>query len=606
MLLEAIYHRPNSNYAYAYNEKTLHIRVRTKRDDIDHVYLLHCDKYNLQETGFIKVKMSKFASDSLFDYYQAEVQPEYRRCAYFFEFISGEEKISMNEVGFVEKTVNDSSVLFATDLFEFPFLNAIDIIKPPQWVKNAVFYQIFIERFSNGDPSNDPEDVEPWDEAEPTRENFFGGDLQGVIDHLDHLVELGINAIYFTPIFEASSNHKYDTIDYLTVDPHFGDNELARRLVEKCHEKGIKVMLDAVFNHSGYFFAPFQDVLKNGEASKYKDWFYIREFPVARLPGHELPGPESPVAAKPAKPNYDTFGFIREMPKLNTEHPEVKKYLLEVARYWIEEIGCDGWRLDVANEVDHQFWREFRQVVKTANPEAYILGEIWHNSLPWLQGDQFDAIMNYPVTSSVLEFFCKDLIDAEEFMSRLDAILLAYPLQVNEASFNLLDSHDTARLLTISKGDKKRMKLAAAFQLTYIGAPCIYYGDEIGMTGENDPDCRKPMIWDVTKQDRALFEFYKNMIKLRHENRGLRDGTFRFLVAKKGSKQLVYERTAKNNRLIIAMNSSSKAAKIDVPVVDKTSWQVVSGSGDATAKSGTLTITLAALEFVILKVVEVS
>jgi cyclomaltodextrinase len=585
MLLEAIYHRPKSNYAYAYNEETLHIRVRTKRDDMDQVYLLHCDKYNLHETGFTKVEMSKLASDTLFDYYQAEVTPEYRRCAYLFEFISGEEKISMNEVGFVEKTVDDTTILFATGLFEYPFLNAIDVMKPPQWVKDAVFYQIFPERFGNGDPNNDPKDVELWDEAEPTRNNFFGGDLQGVIDHLDHLVELGINAIYFTPIFEAFSNHKYDTIDYLTVDPQFGDSKLARKLVKKCHEKGIKVMLDAVFNHSGYFFAPFQDVLKNGEKSEFKDWFYIREYPVVTDP----------------KANYDTFAFVPEMPKLNTEHPLVKEYLLEVARYWIADIGCDGWRFDVVNEVDHQFWREFRQVVKSANPEAYILGEIWHNSLPWLQGDQFDAIMNYPVTTSVLEFFCKDIIDAEEFMGRLDAIMLAYPLQVNEASFNLLDSHDTARLLTISKDNKKRMKLAATFQLTYLGAPCIYYGDEIGMTGDNDPDCRKPMVWHKTKQDLELFEFYKSMIKLRLENRALRDGTFRFLTAEKKSKLVAYERTTENTRFIIAMNSSEEAAAIQIPGASDSSWHVVSGSGVITTKANTLKVTLPALEYVIIK-----
>lgn len=587
MLLEAIYHRPKSNYAYAYDEKTLHIRVRTKRDDMDEVTLFHCDKYNLHETGFTKVEMKKMASDSLFDYYQAEVQPEYRRCAYLFEFVSGDKKVAMNEVGFTEgKEFDDASVLFATGLFEYPWLNAIDVNKPPQWVKEAIFYQIFPERFGNGDPSLDPENVEPWDEAEPKRDNFFGGDLQGVIDHLDHLVELGINAIYFTPIFEATTNHKYDTVDYMKVDPHFGDNEMARTLVEKCHEKGIKVMLDAVFNHSGYFFGPFQDVVKNGEKSKYKDWFYIREFPIVAEP----------------MPNYDTFAFTGQMPKMNTEHPEVKKYFLEVARYWIEDIGADGWRLDVANEVDHQFWREFRDVVKKANPEAYILGEIWHNSLPWLQGDQFDAVMNYPVTNAVLEFFCKDLIDSEEFMSRLDAMFLAYPLQVNEVAFNLLDSHDTARLLTICKDDKKRMKLAAAFQLTYMGAPCIYYGDEVGMTGGNDPDCRKPMVWNEEKQDRELFEFYKEMIQLRKDNRAFRDGSFKFLLADKDSKHVVYERSSEDDRFIVAMNSSEDEAEIVVDGVEG-AWEVVTGNGVASGEGDSLTVKLDALEYVVLKAV---
>lgn len=581
MLLEAIYHRPKSNYAYAYDEKTMHVRVRTKRDDMDQVFLLHCDKYNINETGFTKVEMKKIASDSMFDYYQAEAQPAYRRFAYMFQFVKGDTTVAMNEVGFVtDKDFDDATVLFATGLFEYPFLNAIDVNKPPQWVKDAIFYQIFPERFGNGDTSNDPENIEPWGEAEPTPKNFFGGDLQGVIDHLDHLVELGINCIYFTPIFEATTNHKYDTVDYMKVDPHFGDNELAKTLVEKCHEKGIKVMLDAVFNHSGYFFGPFQDVVKNGEASKYKDWFYIREFPIVAEP----------------KPNFDTFAFTGQMPKLNTEHPEVKEYLLEVARYWIEDIGCDGWRLDVANEVDHQFWREFRQVVKKANPEAYILGEIWHNSLPWLQGDQFDAVMNYPVTNSILEFFCKDTIDAEQFMGRLDAIYLAYPLQANEVAFNLLDSHDTARLLTLCKDDKKRMKLAATFQLTYMGAPCIYYGDEIGMTGGNDPDCRKPMVWDEAKQDRELFQFYKTMISLRKENRALRDGTFAFLEAASGAKHIAFERTADGKRFVVVMNAGVEAVEVALP--SGAQWQIVTGNGTITADK----VAVPELEYVILSV----
>lgn len=579
MLLEAIYHRPKSNYAYAYDEKTVHIRVRTKRDDMDHVFLLHCDKYNLHETGFTKVEMKKIASDSLFDYYQAEAAPEYRRFAYMFQFIQGEKSVGMNEVGFVtDKQFDDATVLFATGLFEYPFLNAIDVNKPPQWVKDAIFYQIFPERFGNGDTSNDPENIESWEEGTPERDNFFGGDLQGVIDHLDHLVELGINCIYFTPIFEATTNHKYDTVDYMKVDPHFGDNELAKTLVDKCHEKGIKVMLDAVFNHSGYFFGPFQDVVKNGEASKYKDWFYIREFPVVGDP----------------KPNYHTFAFTGQMPKLNTEHPEVKEYLLEVARYWIEDIGCDGWRLDVANEVDHQFWREFRQVVKKANPEAYILGEIWHNSLPWLQGDQFDAVMNYPVTNSILEFFCKDVIDAEQFMGRLDAMYLAYPLNVNEVAFNLLDSHDTARLLTICNDNKMRMKLAATFQLTYMGAPCIYYGDEIGMNGGNDPDCRKPMVWEKDKQDHDLFDFYKTMIKLRKENRALRDGSFTFIEAAQGSKHIVFERSADGDRFVIVMNAGEEAVEVELPTG---SYTIVTGNGTV---DGT-TASVDKLEYLVLK-----
>jgi cyclomaltodextrinase len=577
MLLEAIYHQPKSNYAYAYNETTLHIRVRTKRSDMDKVSLFYADKYDLENSSTLK-EMNKFASDSLFDYYQAEIEPLYRRTAYGFLFESGEEKIWYFEKGFQKEKVDQP-----VGLFEFSFLNPVDVIKTPQWVKDAIFYQIFPERFANGDTSNDPSHVEPWG-AQPKPDNFFGGDLQGVIDHIDHLKELGINAIYFTPIFEATTNHKYDTIDYMKVDPHFGDNELVKKLVRVCHENGIKVLLDAVFNHSGYHFPPFQDVVKNGEKSAYVDWFYVQDFPIQTDP----------------RPNYLSFAFEPKMPKLNTEHPKVKEYLLHVARYWIEEVGIDGWRLDVANEVDHQFWREFRQVVKDANPEAYILGEIWHNSLPWLRGDQFDAVMNYPVTNTTLDFFCKDTIDANQFMSEIDAMNVNYPLQVNEVAFNLLDSHDTSRLLTICNEDQKKLKLAVTFQLTYLGAPCIYYGDEIGLTGGHDPDCRKTMIWDEEKQDRELFDFYKQMISLRKEYPALRTGSFTFLSAEKGAKQVAYERKDSADHFIIVMNAAndSTSLQVDAP---KASWLNVLSEDTLETDDEKLTLHLEALEYVILK-----
>jgi cyclomaltodextrinase len=577
MLLEAIYHRPKSNYAYAYNEETLHIRVRTKKNDMDKVHLFYGDKYDLANTSKLK-EMNKFAGDSLFDYYQTEIVPLYRRTAYGFLFESSQKSVWYSEKGF-----QDHKPDHPTGLFEFPFINPVDVMETPDWVKKAVFYQIFPERFANGDPTNDPRNVEPWG-GKPKPGNFFGGDLQGVIDHIDHLKELGVNAIYFTPVFEAKTNHKYDTVDYMKVDPHFGDNDLLKKLVQVCHENGIRVMLDAVFNHSGYSFPPFQDVLKHQEKSKYVDWFHLREFPVKTQP----------------KPNYDSFAFTPMMPKLNTENPEVKEYLLDVARYWVEEIGIDGWRLDVANEVDHQFWREFRQVVKKANPEAYILGEIWHNSLPWLLGDQFDAVMNYPVTNTTLDFFCKETIDANQFMSGIDAMHISYPLHVNQVAFNLLDSHDTPRLLTVCNHDKKKLKLAVAFQLTYLGAPCIYYGDEIGLTGGNDPDCRKTMIWDEAEQDRELFNFYKQMIDLRKNYAALRTGTFTFLSAKKRAKQIAYERKDANDHFVILMNAATKPASLQVHVANA-SWLNILNNQVIDVRDEKLKLKLGALDYVILK-----
>jgi cyclomaltodextrinase len=298
-------------------------------------------------------------------------------------------------------------------------------------------------------------------------------------------------------------------------------------------------------------------------------------------------------------PNFDTFAFTPMMPKLNTENPEVKEYLLRAASYWIEEIGIDGWRLDVANEVDHRFWRDFRAVVKRANPEVYILGEVWHNSLAWLQGDQFDAVMNYPITNIALDFFAKGSIDAYQFASGIDSIHSAYPLSVNEVAFNLLDSHDTPRLLTMSGGDRQRMMLAAVFQLTYYGAPCIYYGDEVGMGGENDPDCRRTMVWERNKQDRALFSFYKKMIELRKKHRALRDGTFTFLLAKAGRKEIAYERRDKENDFVIIMNTNEQGSLIKLEVFDGV-WSNVFTGKEYVVKKGDLQVKLGSLDFMIL------
>lgn len=540
MLLEAVYHRPKQNWAYAYDGKTLHLRLRTKKYDVAAAEAIVGDKYAWDQT-VTTVPMRIFSSDTLFDYWETAVIPPFRRLRYAFRLASGAESILYTGKGF-ELTLPDNTNSF----FEFPYINPIDVLAPPAWVKDAVFYQIFPERFANGDPSISPGNVLPWG-GDPTTQTFFGGDLQGVIDHLDYISELGINAVYFTPLFEATTNHKYDTQDYMKVDPHFGTNEKLKELVEACHARGIHVLLDAVFNHSGKTFPPFVDAQKNGQKSKYADWFCVREWPLQVVDG---------------VPSYETFAFEPLMPKLNTEHPEVKQYLLEVARYWIEEVGIDGWRLDVANEVDHQFWREFRAAVKSVNPEAYILGEIWHDAMTWLQGDQFDAVMNYPFTNAVLEFFAYQKISAAAFASAIGSLLAAYPQQVTESAFNLLDSHDTPRLLTLCDDNIDSMKLSSLFQLTYPGTPCIYYGDEIGVNGAGDPGCRKCMVWEPAQQNKELLQFYKAAIGLRNSCSALRSADIRFVHVGDSDGALAYERRDGSQRLLVALNARGEAVDL--------------------------------------------
>ncbi|WP_342435699.1 alpha-glycosidase [Paenibacillus sp. FSL L8-0436] len=568
MLLEAMYHVPRDKWAYAYDTKTIHLRVRTKRDDVDCVAALTGDKYDWDHT-FYEIMMEKAASDDRFDYWEAAVRPKYKRLSYTFRVSKGQENVYLLDNGIRSECPQPPN-----HFYEFPYIHQIDLFKVPNWAKDAVFYQIMTERFANGDPANDPEGTEAWG-GTPKLDNFFGGDLQGVLDHLDDLHELGINAVYFTPLFLSPSNHKYDIVDYKKVDPHFGDNELLKHVVEECHRRGIRVMLDAVFNHCSDKFPPFQDVLEKGEYSVYKDWFHINSFPAEIVDGI---------------PTYDTFGFFGNMPKFNTANYEVRAYLLEVAEYWIKEIKVDGWRLDVANEVDHHFWREFRKVVKSANPEAYIVGEVWSDSLTWLLGDQFDSVMNYPFSGTVLEFFNGGM-DGITFGQRIGALLMRYPQQTNEVVFNLLGSHDTPRLLTVVGEDKRRLKLAVVFLFTFMGTPCIYYGDEIGLTGSEDPGCRKCMEWDEKKQDRELYDFYRMMIFLRKEHKALREGRFRILVACENDPCIVYERADEIIHFTVWMNNSAETRTLRHPM-ETDDWQDALTGEPVAPKEGIMHISL--------------
>lgn len=383
----------------------------------------------------------------------------------------------------------------------------------PDWVKDAIFYQIFPERFSNGDHSINPPNVEPWG-GTPKPKNYFGGDLQGIIDRLDYLASLGVNCIYLTPIFWSNSNHKYHAKDYLTIDPHFGNEEVFRRLVGECHARGIRIILDAVFNHTGVDFFAFEDVKKNGKASRYSRWFNVYSYPV---------GP-------PEKPNYECWWNWGDLPKLMTHNPEVREYLFRVTEHWMS-FGIDGWRLDVPNEIAHPFWIEWRKLVKRLNSEAYIVGEIWDDASPWLQGDQFDAVMNYRFRRACIDFFAVRTTKPSQFDAALAAIRGSYPGDVNFALQNLLGSHDTERFLTLCNDKTESMILAWLFQMTYVGAPMVYYGDEVGMTGGKEPGSRGTMIWDEGKQDPELLQTMRQLTSMRNHYPVLRRGEFEsFLV----------------------------------------------------------------------------
>lgn len=541
MNLHAFYHRTQSNYCYCYDEEEVHIRFRAAQNDLDQVILIYGDKFDWEKKQ--KINMELIGSDDLYDYFAAIVKPDKKRLAYFFEVVKGKEKLYYTEWG-TSKEIDRKELHM--HYFQYPYMHRIDMQVVPQWAKDAVFYQIFPERFNNGDPSISPANTRDWGEK-PEAANFFGGDLKGIMNKLSYLEQLGINAIYLTPIFEAPTNHKYDTTDYYKIDPHFGDLNILKELVLKCHEKGIKVVLDAVFNHSGFFFAPFQDVIERGEESPYFDWFHIHKWPLKMDP-----------------PSYDTFAFASRMPKLNTENPEVKNYLLNVARYWIKEADIDGWRLDVCDEVDHEFWRSFRKTVKEAKPDAFIIGEMWLNSLPWLLGDQFDTVMNYPLTRNCLQYFAYNQISEKQFKESITKIQMNHMQQVNEVMFNLLDSHDTPRFLTLAGGNRSKLKLAAAFQMTYIGTPCIYYGTEVGMEGLQDPDCRRPMEWNEENWDLDLYSYYKGLIRLRRNHEALRKGNFRWIDTCNGI--IGYIRETEKEKILVFINNHEKGQAMEIDI----------------------------------------
>ncbi len=580
MLKEAIYHRPKDQFAYPDFDGSFHIQLQTKHQDVTSVILIYGDPFEFDQGHWkcTTVQMKKSGTDGLFDYWFIAIFPPQKRLRYAFHLKSPDMDLFFTEKGFTNNVHCDFSHYFC-----MPYHHSSDGLKAPEWVKSTIWYQIFPDRFANGDKTNDPKATLPWNSTEPTLESIFGGDLKGVIKHLDYLVDLGINGIYFTPLFKANSNHKYDTVNYFEIDPQFGTLEDFKEVVKQCHARGIRVMLDAVFNHCGKDFPPFQDVLLNGENSTYKNWFHT-------------------TFAKSGELHYETFSFEKSMPKLNTQNPEVRKYLLEVGQYWIKECHIDGWRLDVANEIDHQFWREFRQAVKGIHPDVYLVGEVWHDAMPWLGGEQFDAVMNYPLANLLHQFFAYDALNAKLFSYELQRYLHQYPKHVYETTFNMIGSHDTPRILNLSKMNKQKVKLLTAFQFSFYGSPSIYYGDEIGLTGEQDPGCRGCMNWDASKQDQDMLAFMKKLIHLRKTYPVIgNDGEFCILSADENQNSLCYKRENTNQLMIIVMNNHPKKQTIPLPIYlkDRTILDLWK-SEEFSAHSEELSVTLDGYDFAFL------
>lgn len=531
---EAILHIPLSNYAYGVDETHVVFRLRAARGDIKACTLYYGDRScRTTPVVFSAEPMRVAASDSLFDYYEIKLDSPYTRICYYFEINDGINTRLYYADSFHSELTDERS-----EYYQFPFNRREDIATVPAWVDDAVVYNIFPDSFATGHRFISRKGSQcVFDGKLSTGKN--GGTIRGIIENLDYIMSLGANCIYLNPVFAAGEYHKYDLLDYFHIDPCFGTDEDFREFVAKCHENRMKVIIDGVFNHCGWNFFAFDDVVKNGKSSKYADWFYSLKFPVIR-PGNE-----------DDYPGYACFGYERKMPKLNTSNPEVIDYFRKVCRYWLEEFKIDGWRLDAANEVNFDFWRLFRKTAKAVNPDCLLIGEVWESAYPWLCGDQFDSSMNYDMRKNCRDFFAAGKIDAFGFEDRVTGMIMRYPEQILYAQLNVLDTHDVPRFLTLCRGDWMKFRLAVVFQMTFIGIPSIFYGDEQGVQGMLEAEYRRTMVWE----NKSIFDFYKRLIGIRRSRTALEKGNFRTVTAEKGKNLYVFERRYQNRSVLVALNA---------------------------------------------------
>nr|WP_318712176.1 glycoside hydrolase family 13 protein [uncultured Treponema sp.] len=556
MNYSAIDHKAFDNYCYCLNENEVRLSLKTGKD-VDKVELVWGDPFDggvMGEHGVWGGSLSEITECMELEsnlLWSIVVAPKFKRLRYYFVIHSGNEKIVFAESGF--SSVEDAASGKYSEFFIYPWMNPADIIQPPEWVKSCVWYQIFPSRFSKGQYPENKKEFLAWSKLgqQVSNHESYGGNLQGIIDRLDYLKDLGITGIYSTPVNQSASQHKYDTADYLTIDSDFGTNETFASLVKEAHSRGIRIMVDGVFNHCGKEFFAWQDVLKNKENSKYRNWFFVNDFDIRE---------GEPNASKG---KFYSFAFVDNMPKLNTNNPEVQDYFINVCKKWIEEFDVDGIRLDVANEPSHEFWKRLYIETKKLKSDFYIVGEIWHNSIPWLREKEFDAVMNYPIQKAISTFLGYEETTALDLEHNLNRCLSMYYTQTNEVLLNQMDSHDTIRITNRLKStDKAWCALAILFAMP--GSVCIYYGTEILLEGGHDPDNRRCMPWkeieDGVFDDRI--DFTKKLISLRKNHPALRSSMVEFIREKESDRLLHFVKTSDGKKIHVYVNCSKKKFKL--------------------------------------------
>lgn len=502
----AVLHIPLSQYAFPISEHKLIIRLRTKRDDLTNCTLFWGDRVCVQSPMEVReTAMYICAVDEHFTYYEGIAEEVSGRICYYFRLEKEEDWTYYYGDRFAKElpmqTLEGKLFDNRSEYYQYPFILREEIPRVPKWFQEAVVYNIFPDSFANGRRRLEACGQEMLLEDGRICRSRLGGTIRGMIENLDYIQDMGFTCIYLNPIFTAGEYHKYDLLDYYHIDPVLGTEADFQELVNKLHERKMRIVIDGVFNHCSWYFFAFGDVVEKGRASRYCDWFYDLSFPVVR--------PEKPGE----KPNYTCFAYEKKMPKLNTSNAEVQAYFADVGAYWIEKYQVDGWRLDVANEIDLNFWRKFRAAVKAANPQAVLIGEVWENAQVWLKGDIFDSTMNYEFRRICREYLTAQTPDGLQTAYQLEQLRLRYPTELVRGQLNLLDSHDVPRFLSLCEGDISRWRLGCILLFLMPGVPSLFYGDEQELTGVEEADYRRPMEWRAQNQ----CDFVRQLIAIRKQ-----------------------------------------------------------------------------------------
>ena len=585
-LSQSIYHETKSKWCYLVDKDTIHLKIRIGKDLADRIEVVSFDPYNwaplpngnyvFRTDEFRYEEMEKTFQDEYFDYYFVEISKvTEQRLRYGFLLYIDEGIFYYGPRGLADydtfKNIKYTGTGEGFSMFyNFPYFNYEDVYIAPKWVKDTIWYQIFPATFAS---SKNTEVHQGMKESSHVQLNYVG-DLLGIVEKLDYLVEMGITGIYFTPLFDSISIHKYDTRNYEKIDPSFGSNEDFKKLVDEAHKRNIKVMLDGVFNHCAFEHPFFQDVIKNGESSRYKDYFFIKEYPVINFEIKDNQ-PYELTFEQSRNLNYRTFGYVARMPKLNTGNVELQNYILNVCKTWVKDYDIDGWRLDVSNEVSHSFWRKFRTEMKSVKEDIYIIGENWENSYPWLQGDQFDAVMNFELMYRIWAFlaskeYVDNQMDLNQFIQSLNQYFNLYPNTIYPNMFNFLDNHDTPRIFNIMCQNERIVRLAFVLLFSMPGTPSIYYGTEQLISGDSPGKGRKNMDWDM---DFKIKTFLKNLIQDRKNHEIMSSSNFNWEYLDNENKSFKLKKTNEMEEYVLYFNASENPVKIDDVLLEPYSYK---------------------------------